>query len=560
MDAPRAQDPTSPAERGPSAPVAQATATALTALARAARSFVLYDPSNAVVRQLLADYQQKMRAALDHFGALVVLVQPFEMSVLGEVVYRDTDREKSLAFKLFRDGVRRLEFQPTVDFGELLKLLEILAIRYTGVRQQEDDTVTLLRRAEFRGIALEAVEGFTPAEESPEGPDDQAGQRSHAFVPPGGWDTPLPRLPQPRPVAYRALDEALLAPLRGAEAGLEGVELGLSVARDLLVEAGRAGWPTPNADLAAFLSELRDGLLADGRLDGLRRLVDLLGEVGGGDLRDDMLHSLGDARTLGLVLASVPEDAARLPQDLIPFLPLLGIDALLDALAERETPEARQKLLVQIVLARLPRETDAVLARLPALETRLARELGRGLVARAPERANDVARQFLGQKDEALRLEGLTALEAAQGGVPIRPLCELLHDRSEAVRIRAADVLARHGDESAVLPLRTLLEEGREVSPREAESIGLALAAVAPIAAGRLFAGWIDPKARFMRGLSAQQRAQQWAAVAGTGALPGADPEPVLTALAQRSEGELRRHCLATLARRRKDKRGSTDR
>ncbi|HTT71250.1 MAG TPA: hypothetical protein VMG32_08490, partial [Anaeromyxobacteraceae bacterium] len=126
--------------------------------------------------------------------------------------------------------------------------------------------------------------------------------------------------------------------------------------------------------------------------------------------------------------------------------------------------------------------------------------------------------------------------------------------------IRAADVLARHGDESAVLPLRTLLEEGREVSPREAESIGLALAAVAPIAAGRLFAGWIDPKARFMRGLSAQQRAQQWAAVAGTGALPGADPEPVLTALAQRSEGELRRHCLATLARRRKDKRGSTDR
>ncbi|HUK66774.1 MAG TPA: hypothetical protein VLV17_08085 [Anaeromyxobacteraceae bacterium] len=558
MEGPQRPDPgRAPAERGPAAPAAQAAAAALLSLARAARSFVLYDPGNAVVRQLLAEYQERMRAALERHGPLIVLVRPFEMLVGGEVVYKDADREKSLAFKLFRDGVRRLEFLPTVGFAELLKFLEILAIRYTGVRQQEDDTVTLLRRAEFHGIALDAVEGFTPAEESPEG--DAGAERGHTFQPVGGWDTPLPRLPQPVPAVYREVDEAQLASLRGGEPGSDGVEIGLSVARDLLAEASRASWPSPNPDLAAFLAELRDGLLADGRLDGLRRLVDLLGEAGGGELREDMLRSLGDARTLELVLESVPEEATRLPGDLIPFLPLLGIEAVLDALARLETTEARRRMLLQIGLARLPREADAVLARLPALETRLARELGRGLVARAPERANDVARQFLGQKDEALRLEGLAALEAAPGAVPLRPLYDLLADPSETVRVRVVNVLARHGDESTVLPLRSLLEEGREVSPREADAIGRALAAVAPIAAGRLFALWLEPKARFMRGLSAQQRAQQWAAVAGTGELPGADPEPVLTALAEKSEGELRRHCLATLARRRKEKRGPTD-
>jgi hypothetical protein len=205
---------------------------------------------------------------------------------------------------------------------------------------------------------------------------------------------------------------------------------------------------------------------------------------------------------------------------------------------------------MQIVLARLPREADAVLARLSRLEPRLARDLARGVVARAPERSSEVARQFLGQQDESLRLEGLAALETAPGDVPLRPVCELLRDGSEAVRVRAAEVLGRRGDESVFEALRRAIEEGRAIAPREAEALGRALAGVSPIASARLFAAWLEPRGRFLRGLSSQQRSQQWAAVAGTGALPGADPVPILTALAERSEGELRRHCLATLARR----------
>jgi len=91
------------------------------------------------------------------------------------------------------------------------------------------------------------------------------------------------------------------------------------------------------------------------------------------------------------------------------------------------------------------------------------------------------------------------------------------------------------------------------VPPSEAEAIGRALARVAPVPAGERFAAWIDPKGRFLRGLNAQQRAQQWAAVAGTGMLPGAEAEASLRALSARSDGDLRRHCLATLARRRKE-------
>ncbi|GEJ59153.1 hypothetical protein [Anaeromyxobacter diazotrophicus] len=544
-----------PAERPAASPVAQAAAGVLLALSRAARSFVLYDAGNAVVRQLLADYRDRARDALSAFGALAIEVRPFELAVAGEVVYREPDREKSLAFRLFRDGVRRLTLQPSVSWDELLQLLQILAVRYTAVRQQEEDIVTLLRKAEFGGITIEAVEGFTPSEENPEPELDEQAQRAARAQPPAGWDTPLPRLPQPAPIAFREVPEAELAALRAqASDEQEAVaELALSLARDLLAEASRAGWPLPNPDLSAFFAELRDALLADGELESLRRLIDLIGDTGGGELREATLRGLGDARTLDLVLASVPEDAAQLPPALVPFLPLLGIEAALDRLLpDAGTSEPRQRLLLRIVLARLPREADAVLARLSAFDPRLARELARGIVARAPERASEVARQLLGQQDAALRLEGLAALERASGAFPLRPVCDLLTDPALPVRVRAAELLGRHGDAAVLEPLRAQLEGKRELPPEEAEALGRALAQVSPIFAGRLFAGWLDPKARFLRGLSAQQRTLQWAAVAGEGELPGPEAEALLAGLAERGEPELRRHCLAVLARRRK--------
>ena len=550
-----------PVERGATTPAAQAAASALLALSRAARSFVLYDPSNAVVRQLLADYQARMRAAVDAHGAMAVDVRPYELSLRGEVVYKDLDREKSLAFRLYRDGIRRLTVLPTVVVGELMRLLEILAVRFTGVRQGEDDAVTLLRRAELRGIQLEAVEGYVPDEENPEPPAGEGEvERGEAYRPPPGWDLPLPPLPQPGPLAWRDVPEAALEPLRPAGDDAEVAALALSVARDLMAEAGRAGWPVPSPELTGFLAEVRDALLASGALAALRQLVDMLGEAGGATLRDELLRGLGDARTLGLVLEAVPEDAARLPADLIPFLPLLGIGATLDALADPQSTEARRRLLLQIVLSRLPREADAVMARLSSLEPKLARELARGLAARAPERASDVARQLLALRDEALRLEGLGVLERADGELPLRPVAALLQDASEAVRVRTAEVLERRGDAAALEPLQAALEQASSPGDREAAALGRALAAVAPIPAARLFAGWLEPKGRFLRGLSTQQRTLQWAAVAGTGALPGAGAVTALEGLASRAEGELRQHCQETLARRRKEQRDASSR
>ena len=548
---PPADAPAAAFERGPSAPPARAAAAALQALSRVGRSVVLYDAGNAVVRQHLSEYRAAMRAALDAHGEIAIAVRPHQLLVAGEVVLEDRDRERSLAFRLYRDGVRGLRLSPQATWDDLQALLEVVAVRYTSVRQQEDDAVTLLRKAELRGIAVEAVEGFTPAEEDPEPELDGAAARARRANPPPGWDTPLHKLPPPGPLHHRPVPPDTLAALAGQEGDAAVNELALGVGRDLLREAARSGWPMPNRDLQAFFADLRDGLLADGRLSSVRRLFDVLAECGADELREELLSRLGDERTLDLVLASVPEEGEDLPPDLIPFLPLLGISPMLARLGPG-TGEARRRLLLKIVLTRLPREAEAVLRHLPQLDPQLVRVLTHAVVSRAPERATEVARHLLAQADDALRVEGLNALAASPAALPLRPILDLLADRSEAIRARAAELLAERGEAAAVDPLCRVLESGRALGTTEAEAYGRALAALAPERAAALFSRWLDPKGRFLRGPSPAQRAQQWAAATGTGALPGAEAESALRALAERSDGDLRRHCFRVLALRRR--------
>jgi hypothetical protein len=134
-------------------------------LSRAARAFLLYDPSNEAIRVFLEAIQSSFMNYLDTYGPLILSVRPYEIAVENEVVYKEEERERSLAFKLFRDGVRRLSVFEDVEWSELLRLLEILSIRYSGIRLNEDDIVTLLWKANFQHIEVEAVEGFVPEEE-----------------------------------------------------------------------------------------------------------------------------------------------------------------------------------------------------------------------------------------------------------------------------------------------------------------------------------------------------------------------------------------------------------
>lgn len=543
----RTAGPNSPPELE-SAPLAtsaegQAAAAFVAALTRAARAFTLYDPGNALVRQFLADYKAKGEAATAS-GPVALEVRPFELVRGGETVYREEDRERSLAFRLFRDGVRRVTFDRRVSFEELLALLQILAIRYTGVRQSEDDAVTLLRKAEFHTISFVAVEGYVPEEE-----EAARGFRQVGGEPPPGFDTPLPRLPAPGPVAYVPVPYEALAALRGEEAADALPFVTIQLAAELLAWCNRGALTA--GEVGQFLAEVRDYLVEDRRLAALAQLADLVERQPPGPLRDEALRGLADRRLLDVVLAALPEGSTELPPEALRLLPFVHSGAVLDLLAA-EAAGARREALVALVGARLPTDAEEVVARISAVEPDVARALARAIGVRAPDHVDAAAVALLAHPDPQVQADALKAAAASAHKLPAAPFLRLIHSEVESVRIAAVEALERHGEPASAKAVADPLMDGRSVSRAEAIALGRALGRLNPVAASRLFDEWLAVKGGLFRMKpSEKETARRFAAVAGLGAMGDADVEQRIEAIAKQADDELRRHCHATLARRR---------
>jgi hypothetical protein len=533
------------ATSGPGAAAAQF----VNALSKAARSFTLYAPTNAVVRQFLADYQARAEAATAG-GDLVLDVHPFELRRDAEVIYREEDRERSMAFRLFRDGVRRVTFMSGVPWGELLGFLEILAVRYVGIRQQEDDVITLLRKGDFERIGFTAVEGFTPEEDNPE-PERVHRSQGEGSRAPAGFDAPFPLLPPPGPIAWREVPGQALAALQAGAGTESSATDAVRLAAFLLDEVGRGGIPPREVQL--FLLELRDYFIADAALTPLAELAELVARIPAGPLRDDLVRALGDPRLLDAVLAAVPAGSTELPPAALRLVPLVTAQAALDLLAA-EADEGRRHVLALIAEARLPSDAAAIIERLASLDPRVARTLVHAIGARAPAFSAQAAVALLDHPDELMLVAGLHALEGVGGEVPVQRLLRLLHAPREAVRIGAAQVLSRSGKAAAFTPVEEALVGRKGGSTAEADAFGTALARLDPGRAAPLFAVWLKPRRGLLKALASSKSEEflRAAGASGLAAFPGPEAQAQLEALAKGSDDDgFRRHCLAMLARRR---------
>ncbi len=532
-------------------PQAQAAGAAVMALAKAARSFVLYDANNKLVRQLLEQFRDKTAEALTVAAALPLDFGAFEVKLKGEVVYLDQDREKSMAFKLFRDGVRRITLLQGVSFEELFRLLEIIALRYTAMRQQEDDSVTLIRKADFKSIQLVAVEGFAPAEERPEADVPmEAAFKGPKVELPQDFDLPLPRLPNPGRVAYRELPPTVLSGLLAEESDASWAMSALALGRVLLDEAKKNAWSTTE-DLNQYFLELREAMLADNAYGPLKQLIELLEKAGATAAHQQLLAALADPKTLDLILDVIPADVAVLPPSLVALLPYLAGGAALEKMIA-EPDERKRALLLELVLAANPKAAEEIVKKVPTLEPQLARTVARGLATRSPKLASEVGKLLLNSPDEAMKLDGLEALLAGKGEISMLLVTPLLDAQSPQVRARALDLVEKRGDESVLSKLVFILENKERPLP-EVEALGRVMSVLNPVGAARTFLAWGHPKARVLGGLSAQQKRLQWAAVAGMAHIPGAEAERQLQAIGKEATDEnLKRHCMAALSKHRK--------
>ena len=539
-------------------PHAVAAGAALLALTRAARSFTLYDPANKVVRALIVDYRDRFRAVLEGHGPLLLEVHPFELTLGREVVYLERDRERSLAFRLFRDGVRRLSFMAGTSWDELLRLLQILSIRYTGVRQQEDDLVTLLRKAGFESVQISAIEGFVPEEEhqeSPLDPDLLRGARER-YDPPAQWDTPLPPFPEAAPLVHRPVTEGLLARLRAEEAEEAIPAQALRAVGELMQPPGQSDLPV----VLGFALEVREYLLVEGRADLIVELGGLVSRsLGKGtDAGAAFLESLLDPRTLAALVAAQPPDASEVEGPLAELLdasPPATIDRLFDLLAaEGNGPRAP---LLRALLARGCRQAPQALAtRLQGAQGEAAVALFRLLETVDPQAAHTCAVAATTGGEALLQREALRHL----GAVPFTPeiaraLHHLVESAHESVRLAALPVMAARGGPRVYAALLAHVDKhATRLTTAEAEAAGLALARSSPDEALATFEAWLRPKGGGLLGKLVKMHAPaplQRVAFSGLRSLAGPEATSLLELLADHGDAALRPAAGAVLATRR---------
>ena len=333
-----------------------------------------------------------------------VEVLPFELVFQNHTVYEEHDRERSLAFRLFRDGVRKLTFEPGIGWDDLVSLLEVMSVRCTGIRQQEEDLITLLRKARFENITIDSVEGYTPDEEMPE---NQAlapmVEESNAFDPTPDWDQPLPA-PSGGKVQYQPIDADSIYALLDEETPEAISAQAVRAVYELLQTANSLKDPELRQQLIPFVEEVQQFLIVQRDLNELARLAVVYRDAFG-DGRT--LPVLAEERSFERIMRMVTEQEEAIPPALYHLLGAPSPDVVSRAIDMLEfgAKGARRKALLEVVAHGSKAKPSLVVDRLGTAAPELARDLFALLGRIAPDARTDAAFLLLEQDNEELQLE-----------------------------------------------------------------------------------------------------------------------------------------------------------
>lgn len=548
-------------------PAGRSANTALRCFSKAARAFTLYEAQNEAVRRFLEEYREAMRDFLSAHGALDLEVRSFELALHGEVVHAEKDREKSLAYRLFRDGIRRLTIQPETSWEEQLKLLEILSVRFIGVRQQEEDVVTLLTRAAFRSISFGATSGLMASEKDEDGDTGRARTRPAVRSFPADFDGPAPPLLPPRLFGCFPIPPSALEGFQAEESPEALPGNAVRMVRELMDDATAEELKT----MVPAVEEVRDFLLAGLEVKHLRDLARVVAGQHGkaAAILGPSLEPLAAPYTLQKLLATVP-DGEPAPDALVELLDLLArygadlFDPLVDriglALAKHEggaLPDAKAAVdpaLETLALRAARGKKDRLLSRLETAEPALAEVLLRFLRALEPSALLEAVKPLLANDQLPAQLIGVRLLdEGFAGEAAEAQLTAALQSEHLEVRIAAAGALAKHHAQKAFPALVDLviLKEAAGLDEREAEALGAALAVLAPREAIDLFSSWLHPvKEGLLSRLVGKKpkRMLLWTAAAGLVHVPGEETLLLLREMAAQADEELKRRCLKSTA------------
>ena len=144
----------------------------LQSLVKALRAFQIYLPNNPVYQRAVQQLAAAFRPVWEATDELVLRVAETDFVWEEQVVYHQLSKPESVAWMLYKDGLRVLTLKRGVEEGEIARFLDLVNRARFLTTDAPDDLLTLLWEEEFQWISYVFVEPFADADPAePQGTD-----------------------------------------------------------------------------------------------------------------------------------------------------------------------------------------------------------------------------------------------------------------------------------------------------------------------------------------------------------------------------------------------------
>jgi HEAT repeat protein len=130
-----------------------------TRLHQAYRDHRLYPEDHPTTKASMDRLMELVKAHVDRFGTLALQVEEDRLLLQDDVVYTKSLNSESLAFVMFRDGIRGLTIHEAIEPGELAGFVDCLA-RADRLADLDHDLVTALWERDLAHIEFDVVDPF----------------------------------------------------------------------------------------------------------------------------------------------------------------------------------------------------------------------------------------------------------------------------------------------------------------------------------------------------------------------------------------------------------------